>query len=225
MTVFATESRRYSNLVKKEQWPESGWCREAVLANEATAKEYVVGTALGRVITGGAASTTAGVANVGNGTFGTITVTAPAKVGVYRLVISAVSANAGTFLLVDPDGVPVGTGTVGAAFSRRGMAFTLADGSTDFVLGDAFNIFVTGTYKYKIAVETATDGSREVAALVLEEKSVPANTDTRLLVMVNGDAQVSKFGIVLDSTYDNATKVNQVYASLEAKRIEVLDAV
>lgn len=225
MTVFATDNRRYSNLVKKEQWPESGWCREAVLANEAAAKEYVVGTALGRVIAGGVGAATATTGNTGNGTMGAITVTAPAKLGKYRLVITAVAANAGTFLVIDPEGQAVGTGTVASAFSEGGLAFTLADGATDFALGDSFDIRVTGSYKYKIAVETATDGSRDVAALVLEEKSVPITTDTRVLVMVNGDAQVSKFGIVLDSTYDNATKLNQVYASLEAKRIQVLDAV
>lgn len=46
---FAIESRRYSNLVKQEQWPEHGYCRDVVTVNESTAQSYVVGTALGKV--------------------------------------------------------------------------------------------------------------------------------------------------------------------------------
>ncbi len=223
--MFAQESLRYSNLVKREQFPESGFCRESVIANEAALKEYVVGTALGRVITGGAASAAAATGNTGNGTMGSITVTAPAKVGMYRLVITAVASNAGTFMVVDPDGIPVGTGTVAVAFSKGGLAFTLADGSTDFALGDAFNISVTGVYKYKVAVETATDGSKVVEALVLESKSIPATTDTRVLVLFRGDAIVSKSAIVLDATYNTDAEKDVVYAALEAKRILVSNTI
>lgn len=223
--MFAQESLRYSNLVKREQFPESAFCRESVTVNEAALKEYVVGTALGRVITGGAGAATAAPGNTGNGTFGSITVTAPAKVGMYRLVITHVATNAGTFLVVDPDGIPVGTGTVAVAFSKGGLAFTLADGATDFALGDAFNIAVTGTYKYKIAVETATDGSKVVEALVLEAKSIPATTDTKVLVLFRGDAIVSKSAIVLDATYNTDAEKDVVYAALEAKRILVSNTI
>lgn len=132
MSVFATEARRFSNLVKKELWPETGYCRMVVTVNEAAAKQYVVGTALGKV---------------------------------------------------------------------------------------------TASGKYKIAVETATDGSKVVDALVIQEVAVAAGTDTKILVLVKGPLQVSKSGIVLDASYDNDTKKNVVYASLEAKDINVLDAV
>lgn len=50
---FATENRRFSNLVKKELWPESGYCRLVVTVNEAAAKSYIVGTALGKVTASG----------------------------------------------------------------------------------------------------------------------------------------------------------------------------
>jgi Bacteriophage lambda head decoration protein D len=132
MSVIATESRRFSNLVKKELWPESAYCRAVVTVNETTAKNYVVGTALGKVTVGG---------------------------------------------------------------------------------------------KYKIAVQTASDGSQVVDALVLGEYAVAANTDTKVLVLIKGPAEVSKFGIVLDATYDLDAEKNAVYAALEAKGINVLDAV
>lgn len=132
MTVFATESRRFSNLVKKELWPESAYCRAVVTVNETAAKEYVVGTALGKVTVGG---------------------------------------------------------------------------------------------KYKIAVQTAGDGSAVVDAVVLQELSVPANTDTKVLVLIKGPAQISDFGLVLDATYDLQAEKDAVYAALEAKDIQVLKSV
>jgi hypothetical protein len=132
MSVFATENRRFSNLVKKELWPETAYCRAVVTANEAAAKEYIVGTALGKVTVGG---------------------------------------------------------------------------------------------KYKVAVETATDGSEVVDALVLQEVSVPATTDTKVLVLIKGPAEVSKFGIVLDASVNDDAKKNAAYAALEAKGINVLEAV
>ena len=132
MTVFATENRRFSNTVKQELWPETAYCRKVVTVNEATAKSYAVGTALGKVTVGG---------------------------------------------------------------------------------------------KYKIAVETATDGSEVVDAIVLQDVSVPATTYTKVLVLIKGPAEVSKFGILLDASFDNDTKKNEAYAALEAKGINVLDAV
>lgn len=132
MTVFATEARRLSNVVKKELWPETAYCRMVVTVNEATAKSYVPGTALGKVTVGG---------------------------------------------------------------------------------------------KYKIAVETATDGSEVVDAIVMQEVAVAAGTDTKVLVLIKGPAEVSKFGVLLDASFDNDTKKNAAYAALEAKGINVLEAV
>lgn len=128
---FATEDYRISHLVKKEHWPEFGWSRLLVTVNEAAAKEYVLGTVLGKVTANG---------------------------------------------------------------------------------------------KYKIAVQTAVDGSQTAAALVLGKQSIPATTDTKVLVLVR-DAIVSKAALVLDATYDLDAEKAVVYASLEALRIAVSDAV
>lgn len=87
----------------------------------------------------------AGSGNTGNGAMGAITVSAGAKKGVYRLVIVEPATNAGVFAVYDPDGVFVDNGNVAAAFSAGGLAFTLADGATDFAAGDSFDITVTYT--------------------------------------------------------------------------------
>lgn len=50
MTVIATDTgKRLSNLVKYEEEPTLGYCREVVTVNEAALASYVVGTCLGKV--------------------------------------------------------------------------------------------------------------------------------------------------------------------------------
>lgn len=129
MTVIATDTPRFSNLVKHELWPETGYCRKEVTVNEAAIKTYAVGTVLGKV---------------------------------------------------------------------------------------------TATGKYKIAVETAVDGSKVAAALVIADHSIAAATDTKIVVLEKGPAEISKGALVLDATYDNDAKKDAVYASLEALGINVL---
>lgn len=132
MTVIATEAKRLSNVLKKELFPEDGYCRLVVTVNEAAAKSYVPGTVLGKVT---------------------------------------------------------------------------ADG------------------KYKIAVQTASDGSQVADAIVIGEHTIAANTDTKVLVLVKGPAIVSKAGLVLDATYNLDAEKAAVYAALEAKDIACNDAV
>lgn len=222
---FATSVNRFSDVVIHEYEPSTGFCREAITANEATAKSYVPGTALGKVITGGTATAVANAGNTGDGAMGAITVAAPAKVGVYSLTMIAAATNAGTFVVTDPDGQVVGSGTVAVEFDAGGLTFTLADGATDFAVGDSFLITVVGTFKYKIAVETATDGSDAVVAIVLEEKSVAATTDTTVLAMTKGPAQLKKAGIALDATFDSDAKKLVAYNQLTALGMEVLTSV
>ena len=130
MTVLYTDKMRLSNLVKKEQWTDVGYCREVVTVNEAAIKTYAVGTVLGKVT---------------------------------------------------------------------------ADG------------------KYKIAVQTAVDGSAVAAAIVLEDKTIAATTDTKLVVMTRGPASISAGALVLDASYALDAEKAVVYAAFEAARIQVLN--
>ncbi len=131
MTLIATEAKRLSNVVKQELWAETGYCREAVVVNDAAAT-LVPGTVLGKV---------------------------------------------------------------------------------------------TATGKYKVAVQTAVDGSEVAAAIVMVEIAVPATTDTKVLALVKGPAIVSKAGLVLDATYNLDAEKAAVYAALEAKGIACNDAI
>jgi hypothetical protein len=132
MPIIATDTARQSNLVKRELWPDTGFCRKEVIVNEAAIKTYAVGTVLGKV---------------------------------------------------------------------------------------------TATGKYKIAVQTAVDGSAVAAALVIADHSIAAATDTKITVIVRGPAEVSKGALVLDATYDLDAEKDVIYASLEALNISVLTTV
>lgn len=99
----------------------------------------------------------------------------------------------------------------------NGTAATLVPGT---VLGK-----VTVGGKYKIAVQTATDGSEVADAIVMVEQTVPATTDTKVLCLVRGPAIVSKDGLVLDASYNLDAEKAAVYAALEAKDILCNDAV
>lgn len=92
-----------------------------------------------------------------------------------------------------------------------------------YKIGDVVGL-VSATSKVKLAVETAVDGSKAFYGIVMEDKTVPATTDTKVLVAVRGPMTVSKSGVYLDSTYDNDTKKNVVYAAMEAKGIQILNA-
>lgn len=96
--------------------------------------------------------------------------------------------------------------------------------ATDYAIGTVLGK-ITASGKYVVAKETAVDGSKVPAAVVLEDKSIAATTDTKVLVAVRGPMIVSKAGITLDATYDNAAKKATAIAALEAVGILVNDAV
>lgn len=80
--------------------------------------------------------------NTGDGTIGAVTVAADSAVGVYKAICIEPATDAGTFEVFGPDGVSIGTATVAVEFSNI-LTFTIADGATDFVAGDTFDITVT----------------------------------------------------------------------------------
>jgi len=109
------------------------------------------------------------------------------------------------------------TGYTRLVVTYNGTAATLVPGT---VLGK-----VTSGGKYKIAVQTASDGSQVADAIVMQEQTVASATDTQVLVLIKGPAIVSKAGLVLDASYDLDAEKAAVYAALEAKGIAVNDAV
>lgn len=226
MALVETSIKPISNAIKYEL-PKM-MSRKTVTLRVSADTTVNVGTVLGKVFAG-TASGAAVAGNTGNGTMGAVTVSGTAKAGVYKLTILEPGTNLGDFSVEDPDGIIIGYGTVASAFSAGGIAFTLADGATDFAGGDAFEITVVKTSeKYKPAVETATDGSKVFAGIFVctqdgkLSQTFTANTDYQVVVLVR-DAMVSAEGMVLDATYDNATKKQVIYDAMEAASIVVAE--
>lgn len=124
-------------------------------------------TVASTTITAAGAVSTAFAGNTGNGTMGAVTLSAGAKAGTYKLAIVEPGTNLGTFIVEDPDGKIIGRGVVASAFSAGGLAFTLADGATDFVAGDGFDIVVgAGSGHFVPYLNTAADGTQEASAIL-----------------------------------------------------------
>lgn len=176
-----------------------------------TVENLKAGTVLGR-ITKGAASAVAG-SNTGNGAMGAITVGADAVPGAYLLRITAAATNAGTFQLRDPDGDVVGLGTVAAAFSGGGLSFTLADGGTDFVVGDTFTITVAaGSGKYRAYDPTATNGLEDAVAILWGDAD--ASAADVVATIVTRDAEFTKADLVWGAAVTTDPHKATAYAAL-----------
>ena len=78
---------------------------------------------------------------------------------------------------------------------------------------------VTATGKYKRQEASAVDGSQTAAAIVVEDKAIPAATDTGVLVIVRGPAIVNKARLVMGTSTDTQAEKDAVYASLAALNI------
>lgn len=174
------------------------------------------GTVIGKITTGATASASAFAGNTGTGTFGAITVSAGAKPGAYKLTIIEPATNAGTFSLEDPDGQFVATGTVGAAFSAGGLAFTLAD-ATDFVAGDGFTLTVAaGSGKWQGYDDGHADGSQNAAGVLLQRVDATA-ADVAATAVVRL-AEVNKDALQWITAVDSTAKTT-AYAQLAALNI------
>lgn len=125
--------------------------------------------------------------NTGAGTVGSITVGEDAKVGVYTLKCITVATAAGVFEVKDPDGVTLAPATVAVAYVSDHLSFTIADGSPDFALDDAFTITVAADDWVEYD-PTNTDGSQIPAGVLYEAVDATA-ADTEGVAIVR-DAEV-----------------------------------
>lgn len=173
------------------------------------------GTVLGKVAVGTATPAVA-AGNTGGGTIASATVGAGGKVGVYHAVCVEPATGLGTFSVEDPDGITVGVATVGTQFVGGGLTFTIADGSPDFVAGDAFTITVAaGSGKYTPApAAAAANGSNVAVAINLYEVDA-TSADVKVAAIVR-DAEVNNNILTYEATVDDATKKGVKHTQLAA---------
>lgn len=177
-----------------------------------------LGMVLGKITKAGASSAAKSGGNTGNGTLtldGTTPVRSGAKAGVYTVRLITAAANAGTFRVTDPDGFVLGDVGVGATFDND-IKFATADGSSDFIVGDGFDITVAaGSGKWKPHTYGAVDGS-EVAAGVLIQKVDATSADVEQAIVITRHAEVSERALKWHASVDDASKKSIAMAQLAA---------
>ena len=109
--------------------------------------------------------------NTGNADLSAVVVSAgrAAMPGVYVLLCTAASADAGTFEVRTPNGVDLGDLTVAQAFASEHISLTLPDGATDWDVGDVVHVTVADDGQMKLAAVGAVDGSAEPCAILSED--------------------------------------------------------
>jgi hypothetical protein len=112
----------------------------------------------------------------------------------------------------------------GADYAYCRQLVTVNDTAGTLAIGTVLGK-VTADGKYKRAVQTASDGSQNAAAIVAAAKTIAGSTDTQVLVYFRGPMGISKGGLVLDATYNLDAEKALVYSQLEALGIQCLDTI
>jgi hypothetical protein len=213
MTTLTETSHAGGFIVSEDD--EGALSRDAITV--LSGQNLVAGAVIGQIQT--AAATAVAGTNTGNGTMGAITVSAGAQSGVYTLKITKLAANAGDFEVIDPQGDVSGIGSVAAAYSTGGLAFTLADGATDFAVGDTFAITVAaGSGKWVEHNAANTDGSQIANGILFA--AVDATSADKPGVAITRFAEVNGAEITWKSGISAPNKAAGI-AALAAKGIIV----
>lgn len=203
MTIIATDTPRYSNLVKFEQWIEKGYCKKIVTYN-GLAVPIGVGSVLGSYLVS-LAVTPGAMVGTGNATGGTASAVANQYLQTGTYTVNMLTAT--TFSVLDPQGKSIGSGATTVPFKSNGLTFTITAGATPAVAGDILPIVVGGTVKHKLVQDTATDGTQNPRVIVVgdsmgQPRSVTpvVNTDTTFLVLYRGPCMVADGALLYGST-------------------------
>lgn len=167
-TVFTDSGKRVGGYIIGEVETETGtYARErGTLAVGTVGKSGMV---CGLIALGAAVSAAKSGGNTGNGVL-TVDATTPvlpgAKAGVYTVRCITAATDGGVFRVENPSGDVIGDVAVGATFSDD-IKFAIADGSTDFIVGDGFDITVAvGSGQYTPLDTTKGNGAEKAAAIL-----------------------------------------------------------
>lgn len=151
------------------------------------------GTVLGRTVTAGTATGAASAGNTGTSTIGSVSAGGMAKEGVYTIELITAGATA-AFEVVGPDGLPIGHGNIGTAFAGA-VNFTITNVGGSSIAGDQYVVTVSQlTKKYKILTPAATDGTQNVAGILVAD--VDATAGDQPCAVVSRMAEVNSNELV-----------------------------
>lgn len=206
------EGNHISDVVKFEQ--DSNYSREeATLASGAG--NLKIGTVLGKITTDIIGTVTPDGGNTGNGIAGTATAGLKTEVGIYTLTCVATATNAGTFEIATPEGKQLAADlTVAAAYVSEHINLTIADGSTDFSVGDIFTVAISGSGKYVAANPTLVNGAAKAAAVLInDDDATAADVDTLIL---KRQAVINRNNLIWDASINTAGERQTAVDELEA---------
>jgi hypothetical protein len=179
-----------------------------------TAGNLALGAVVGRKAP--AVTVTPGT-NTGNGAMGAVTLGPAALPGNYVLTCKTKVTNAGVFSVIDPRGLPLPDLTVAVAYAGDHINCTLADGSTDFEVGDSFTIAVSVASEIGEFNPAASDGLQFAAGVLVE--AVDASAAAKQTVVIARDAIVSRPALVWKS---GVTAPQKAVAIAQLKTLGIL---
>lgn len=209
-------------VTKTESFHNAGFlvseARDKTLSRDAvtliSGQNLLAGTVLGQITTGSSAVAAALGTNTGNGTFGAITVAAPALPGAYTVEFDAATL----YVVSDPNGREIGHGATGSAFSAGGIGFTITAGGTAFVAGDSFTVTVAaGSLKWAVFDPTAANGTQNAAAILYQDTDASAG-DT-LATIISRLAEINKSELVWGAGVTTTPQKTAALAQLQALNI------
>jgi hypothetical protein len=177
--------------------------QETALANSGSgltpAGLFDIGLVVGRIPLGASSSAAKSGGNTGGGALtldATTPILAGAVPGIYtaRLTVAAavIGTHSGLFEVRDPSGEVLGEVQVGNTFADQ-VKFAIAYATADFIVGDGFDITIAaGSGKVVPLNLAATDGSQNVAGVVMRPVNVPSAADVQVVV-------VERQALLLDS--------------------------
>lgn len=193
------------------KWEESNdYSRKVltVLSGQTLALLAVIGLITVSVPTTGTAGT-----NTGNGTCGSVAGKANTIPETFTLKCTATATNGGTFSVVGSKTGRLKDASVGVAYDSEYIGFTIADGTTDFAVGDSFTIAVTAGSGKAVALDPdGVDGRNHAAGIMVG--AVDASTADNAGVAIVREAMVAPDYLVWPDSISNDEKA-AAFADLE----------
>ena len=204
MTSVLTEVRHSGGFLVSEA--NGHRARDAGTYTNSSGSDIVVqaGTVLALAAEGVDATTAAGT-NTGNGTIGSLSFGATAKLGVYTIKLTSSSA----FTVTDPTGDALPAGTVGTAYTDAELGFTVTAGGTAFVANDSFTITASAADARYVNWTNAAPAS----AILYNTLVVPASSTIKVTVVTRA-AEVNAAHLVYDAAITGSSSPTpaQLYA-------------
>jgi hypothetical protein len=217
----ATRQTLLSSVVLSVLSHDLSYAEGTLAAGSGADREVVIGQVLGKVLFG--TPTEDHTDNTGNGAMSGLALKANAQLGDYTVECITATTDAATFAVFDPLGRRMADAATDAAYDNGEIAFTIADGATDFIVGDAFTITVPeGSGEFVELSLTAVDGSARPAGVSASNETAPDGTSVPIVVLERL-ATIKSTGLVYPSGASSAQKA-AIVAALDALHIKTLSA-